>query len=591
MADRLLRLAHEWLRIDRDPETRGEIEHLLTTQNQHELEKRLGTRITFGTAGLRARMEAGFSRMNSVTVIQASQGLAEYLISLDPGNREKGIVIGRDGRHNSEKFAELTAATFLAKGFKVYWLKTIHTPLVPYGTRHHGAAAGVMVTASHNPAADNGYKVYMGNGCQIIPPHDKGIADQIEANLEPLNWDTEQIRLDNASITDGYKVMGGKYLRDVKRNTWLTSETIKSTHSHRPIKFTYTPMHGVGWYYFRALLEIARLDKDMHVVKSQAHRNADFPTVKFPNPEEKGALQEAIKTADMYGDWLILANDPDADRFAAAQKVDGVWKQFTGNQLGVLLASFVWEKYHEENHDAMGKTAMFVSAVSSRMLFRMGEEWSGNGDFTVEETLTGFKWLGNRAKEWEQETSGKALFAYEEAIGYMVPGVGYDKDGVAAASLFLAACYEWQGRDQMTPWDVLQGLYDTYGYFEDANTYLVTPSPAVTERVFAEIRTASPSMVGTRTIKRWRDLTVGHDTGMPGNVPNLPVDPSAQMITCWLDDDVVFTARGSGTEPKVKLYIEASSDSSERANDVANEVLEDLIREWFKPEENGLTRA
>jgi len=595
MTDRLLNGAREWLRIDQDTETRAEIERLLSTQNQHELEKRLGSRITFGTAGLRARMEAGFSRMNSVTVIQTSQGLAEYLISQNPGNRERGIVIGRDGRHNSEKFAKLTAATFVAKGFKVYWLKTVHTPLVPYGIRHHGAAAGVMVTASHNPAADNGYKVYLGNGCQIIPPHDKGIADHIEANLEPLNWSIEHIDLENPSIIDGYRVMGGKYLQDVKHETWLwtaTRERTEATHYHRPIKFTYTPLHGVGWYYFRGLLEFAKLDKDMHVVKSQAHRNADFPTVRFPNPEEKGALGEAIKTADAYGDWLILANDPDADRFAAAQKVDGVWKQFTGNQLGVLLASAVWEKYEELNHDKMGKTAMFVSAVSSRMLFKMGEAYAARSDgkFTVEETLTGFKWLGNRAQEWEQETGGQALFAYEEAIGYMTPGVGYDKDGVAAASLFLAACYEWQDDNGITPWDMLQTLYKTYGYFEDANTYLITPSPAVTEQVFAQIRAARPSAVGTRSIKRWRDLTVGHDTGTPDNVPNLPVDASAQMITCWLEDDVVFTARGSGTEPKLKLYIEACSDSSERAKAVANSVLEDLVREWFKPEENGLTR-
>ncbi|GAB7341268.1 hypothetical protein MBLNU457_7542t1 [Dothideomycetes sp. NU457] len=596
MTDRLLDAAREWLRIDQDPETRAEIQQLLSSShNQHELEKRLGSRITFGTAGLRARMEAGFSRMNSVTVIQASQGLAEYLISLDPGNREKGIVIGKDGRHNSDKFAKLTAATFSAKGFKVYWLKTVHTPLVPYGIRYHGAAAGVMVTASHNPAADNGYKVYMGNGCQIIPPHDKGIADHIEANLEPLNWNTEHINFENSSILDGYRIMGGKYLRDVKAKTWLwvpEAERVESLHWHRPIKFTYTPMHGVGWYYFRALLEIAKLDKDMHVVKSQAHRDADFPTVQFPNPEEKGAMDEAIKTADTFGDWLILANDPDADRFAAAQKVDGVWKQFTGNQMGVLLAAFVWQMYDEESSAGRsnGKRAMFVSAVSSRMLFKMGEAYAMAGDFTVEETLTGFKWLGNRAQEWEQETGGKALFAYEEAIGYMIPGVGYDKDGVAAASLFLAACYEWQKTEQRTPWEVLQDLYKTYGYFEDANTYLITPSPSVTEQVFAQIRAAAPSMVGSRSIKRWRDLTLGHDTGTPDNVPNLPVDATAQMITCWLDDDVVFTARGSGTEPKLKLYIEASSDSSERAKQVANSVLEDLMREWFKPEENGLTR-
>jgi len=588
-------LAQEWLRIDKDPETHAEIEQLLLSEDHHELGKRVGKRITFGTAGLRARMEAGFSRMNSVTVIQASQGLAEYLISLDPYNREKGVVIGRDGRHNSEKFAKLTASTFLKKGFKVYYLRTVHTPLVPYAISHHGAAVGVMVTASHNPPQDNGYKVYLGNGCQIVSPHDKGIADKIDANLEPETWEIEHINYENPLVIDGFKVIGGKYLQAVKHKTWIAQVPELQKRHSRSIKFTYTPMHGVGWYYFRAVLEIMKLDRDMHVVRCQAHRNADFPTVKFPNPEEKGALDEAIKTADTFGDDLILANDPDADRFAAAQRVDGVWKQFTGNQMGVLLASFVWDMHSRTGpaqRDIEQPTAMFVSAVSSRMLFKMAENWplSNDDKITVEETLTGFKWLGNRAQTWEQETGGKALFAYEEAIGYMIPQVVYDKDGVAAASLFLAACYYWQQED-MTPWDRLQELYEAYGFFEDANTYLITPSPAVTEQVFAQIRAARPSTVGARKIKRWRDLTLGHDTGSPDNVPNLPVDSSAQMITCWLDDDVVFTTRGSGTEPKLKLYIEASSGSSERAKEIATSVLEDLMREWFKPEEYGLIRA
>ncbi|KAI4800375.1 hypothetical protein E4T44_11752, partial [Aureobasidium sp. EXF-8845] len=556
--------------------TRSEIEELVAKNNTAELQLRLQKRIAFGTAGLRGRMEAGFSRMNSLTVIQASQGLAEYLLKTNLDAKTQGVVIGRDARHNSDKFAKLVAAVFVAKAIPVKWLGQVHTPLVPYTVGHLGAAAGVMITASHNPAADNGYKVYWGNGCQIIPPHDVGIAASIDANLEPVAWDVDVLEQGNPLVTHALQQVEEGYMATV-------SKIASVSNPDTSLPFVYTPMHGVGLPFFTSVIRQLGLESKMHIVKEQAHPDPDFTTVRFPNPEEKGALDLAKKVADRNDIKLILANDPDADRFAAAEKVDGEWKQLTGNQMGVLLASHVLDTY--QSRQSRKGLAMLSSTVSSKMLKAMA---ATRNNFHWEETLTGFKWLGNRSRDLQHE-GYDALFAYEEAIGYMFSDVVFDKDGVAAAAVFLAACDRWN-KQGLSPWAKYNELCKKYGYFEDANTYVISPSSDVTNAVFAQIRQTRPTDVGSRKILRWRDLTIGYDSVTPDNKPTLPVDKSSQMISCELDGNVHFTVRGSGTEPKIKFYIEGSASTSQEAKVSAHEVLEDLMREWFKPEVNGLKR-
>jgi phosphoglucomutase len=236
MDSSLQTLVDEWLRLDQDASTRSEIQKLVAENNTAELQLRLQKRIAFGTAGLRGRMEAGFSRMNSLTVIQASQGLAEYLLENDPGAKTRGVVIGRDARHNSDKFAKLVAAVFVAKGIPIKWLGQVHTPLVPYTVGHLGAAAGVMITASHNPAADNGYKVYWGNGCQIIPPHDAGIAASIHANLKPITWDVDILKQESPLVTHALQQVEEGYMVTVSRILSLSDPDAS-------LPFVYTPMH------------------------------------------------------------------------------------------------------------------------------------------------------------------------------------------------------------------------------------------------------------------------------------------------------------------------------------------------------------
>ncbi|KAJ9648978.1 hypothetical protein H2201_002059 [Coniosporium apollinis] len=591
MKDSIKELAEEWLRLDKDSTTRDQIYHLLVKDEQEELQRRLAPRIAFGTAGLRGPMQAGFACLNSLTVIQASQGLAAYLLDTETDVHHRGVVIGRDARHNSDKFAKLTAAAFVAKGIKVWWFEQpVHTPLVPFGVSELRAAAGVMITASHNPAQDNGYKVYWSNGCQIIPPHDAGIAASIMKNLEPVTWDTSVVDEGNLLVESTYGLVRDAYFRAVSAGARSAEPADAEKHPTRvsDISFVYTPMHGVGLPYMARAVRDLGLEKNMVVVPEQADPDPDFPTVRFPNPEEKGALDLAIQTADAHSIQLVIASDPDADRLAVVEKVEDEWHQLTGNQLGILLASHIFDTWRFL-HSEIEKLAMLASTVSSQMLAVMAK----TEGFHFEETLTGFKWLGNMALKLD-ERGYDSRFAFEEAIGYMIPGVVKDKDAISAAAVFLTAVARWRDEEGLTPWMKLQQLYQKYGYFEDANTYLVSPSRAVTDAVFADIRklgTPYPTQLGKRKILRWRDLTEGYDSATEDHKPVLPVSKESQMITCELEGQVRFTARGSGTEPKLKLYIECRAESSAKARKGANEVLEDLLEEWFKPASYGLRLA
>jgi phosphoglucomutase len=578
----IMELAQEWLRIDQDRHTNEEMQKLVDENNVEELEKRLRKRIAFGTAGLRGKMEAGYSGMNCVTVIQATQGLAAYILEQIPSARHMGVVIGYDARHNSKKFSKLAAAAFVAKNIKVWWCEVpVATPTLPFAVNELRCAAGLMITASHNPAQDNGYKVYWQNACQIIPPHDTLISEHILKNLEIVSWDKHVI--DNSLLVEGaYGLVSEKYLTAVKVASdpydFLSKSNVDLSH----MNFSYTAMHGVGLSFMSQAMAALGLLKYMKVVQEQAHPDPDFPGLPFPNPEEKGALDVAKWSADRNETKLILATDPDADRLAVVEKVNGEWKQFSGNQLGILIASYVLSTYTGD----LKKLAMIASTVSSRMLAVMAEKEG----FHFEETLTGFKWMGNKALDLDAQ-GYDTRFAFEESIGYMIPGVVKDKDGVAAAGTFLTAVARWKHEKNITPWQKLQLLYKKYGYFAEANTYFTSSSPELTKKVFDNIRGLGnpyPKSLGSRKVTSWRDLTYGWDSSTEDRKPLLPVDATSQMLTCDLEGGVRMTVRASGTEPKIKIYIESRMGSEEGARRSADEVLKDVITNWLRPEIYGL---
>lgn len=513
--------------------------------------------------------------MNDLTVLQASQGLAKYVSKTITNAEGRGIVIGHDHRHNSKRFAQLTALAFSHAGFKVHlYGRLVHTPMVPFGVDELNAACGVMITASHNPAQDNGYKVYWGNGCQIIPPHDNGIATEIENNLVPWTSDVSLVKTEE----DRTDELEEKYFLKISQNIGSLIPQEKKT----GIKFVYTAMHGVGLEPFLKTAKLLGLEDSVVIVEEQAYPDPDFPTVSFPNPEEKGALEIAKATADKHDINIVLANDPDADRFAIAVKAQqtGSWVQITGNQLGALFAENAVNKYEKAGGN-ISKLALLNSTVSSQLIASMASIRS----FHYEDTLTGFKWIGNRAIELE-EKGYNVPFAFEEAIGYMFPVV-HDKDGISAATVFLL----WAATTpKFSPLDELETIYKKYGYFEECNSYYISRDSAVTTEIFDNIRAYNgakdyPRSIGRFSIIYWRDLTKGFDSSTPDNIPTLPVSASSQMITLKLQgtetETVRLTARGSGTEPKLKVYIEARGDSADGASKLAKEVWDLLAQEWF----------
>ncbi|KKK17287.1 hypothetical protein AOCH_003919, partial [Aspergillus ochraceoroseus] len=577
--DSVSSLVQKWLEWDQDPTTRSEIEQLRDTGQTDELEKRLRKRIQFGTAGLRGRMAAGFSCMNSLTVIQASQGLAKYLRDYHGDLISRGVIIGHDARHNSAKFAALAANAFIAQEIPVlFYSGPAVTPSVPFGVTDLHTLAGVMVTASHNPAQDNGYKVYFKNGCQINSPMDREISESIEQNLKPWPNAWKESPSSDYLRAQAYEEILPRYTTRVWHYSKSTVQEWK-----RPRPFVYTPLHGVGGLVFPALCRSLGIN-DFTSVPKQVTPDPDFPTLPFPNPEEAGALDLAVETADREGKTLIIANDPDADRFAAAEKVDGSWFFFTGNHIGVLLASHLFDTL--ENIDSDTRVAVLNSAVSSTMLSKMA---AARGIY-FEESLTGFKWMGNTSRKLE-ESGYYVTFAFEEALGYMFPEVCYDKDGITAAMVFLSAEARWSSQG-LTPYTKLQQLFQEFGHHETLNNYFRSPNPETSMDLFRSIR-AGPSRdemrLGPFKILRWRDMTEDYDSGTDNKKPTLPADKSSQMLTLWLDPDVRFTIRASGTEAKVKFYIESCSASREQAIAAVCDTFKAVLKEWIQPFGRSMT--
>ena len=359
-------------------------------------------------------MTAGYANMNYVTVQQTSQGLGQYLLKTfgEAECAKRGVVIGYDGRHNSFGFAHISAATFKYYGIRTFVFdRMVCTPMVPYFTKCFKCVAGVMITASHNPKQDNGYKLYWENSAQIIPPHDKNIQESIENNLELedlseyFNYFEKKITFKPENFTSQTI---HRYIDEISKTYLIKRELNKACPS-----ITYTAMHGVGYNFIVKTLATIGFPS-LNSVKEQIDPDPEFTTVAFPNPEEgKGALQLSIEQAERGESSLILANDPDADRLAIAEKQeDGEWKIFTGDEIGAILAQFLFQT-HKAKGDDTSKFAMVASTVSSKLLKKMAEVEG----FRFEETLTGFKWIANKAMELDSQ-GYKTIFSYEEAIGF-----------------------------------------------------------------------------------------------------------------------------------------------------------------------------
>jgi len=509
----LIAQANAWLAEDPDAETRDELAKLIDAGDVTELAERFRGTLQFGTAGLRGELGAGPMRMNRAVVIRAAAGLAAYLKKNGHTDGTGTVVIGYDARHKSADFARDTAAVMVGAGLKAAVLpRPLPTPVLAFAIRHLGAIAGVEVTASHNPPRDNGYKVYLGDGSQIVPPADAEIAAEIDAvnSLHDVprpdtGWET----LDDA-VLDAYLAR---------------TDAVLSPDSPRTARTVYTAMHGVGKDVLLAAFARAGFPAPV-LVAEQAEPDPDFPTVAFPNPEEPGAMDLAFAQARATDPDLIIANDPDADRCAAAVKdrtQGGSWRMLRGDEVGSLLAA------HLVRRGARGTFA--ESIVSSSLLGRIAEK----AGLPYEETLTGFKWIAR--------VEG-LRYGYEEALGYCVDPDGVrDKDGITAALLIteLASELKAEGRDLL---DLLDDLAVEHGLHATDQLSVRVEDLTVIADAMRRLREQPPTALAGLAVTNAEDLTEGTAKLPPTDGLRYTLDGARVIV------------RPSGTEPKLKCYLE-----------------------------------
>lgn len=552
--------------------------------DEEKLKQYFGKRPAFGTAGIRGRMGPGYNCLNSGIILQTAQGYCDYAIrTLGLETMQKrGIVIGYDARNGSRDYAEITADVFLMKGIKVYLFSMIiPTPYTSFAIKFLNAAGGVMVTASHNPATDNGYKVYWENAAQIIEPHDKGIAEAIQNNL--TKWEGFDISLFAKSplCIDPTDMVREAYNKLIFDNLCFHYEDNKKGSD---LLITYSAMHGVG--HKPTLWAFTKFGLPLPIpVAKQVEGNGDFPTSDFPNPEEgEKVFRLAMQTADAHGSDLIICQDPDADRVGiAVRQKDRSWRILHGNHTGTLLTW--WQMKHFKGDK---KNARFFSSTVSTRFQKVMAEKEG---FQHEETLTGFKWLGNAALKAEKEGI-KPLLAFEEAIGFeLLPSQIPDKDGVCTSAVVAEMAHYLMREEHKTLTDKLDDIYAQYGYFLFNNHYFINNEPAVLKTLFDRMRTSGPDgkyieKIGEFKIARVRDMTEGYDSSTEDHKTVLPKQ-GGQMITFYLENGCVATIRGSGTEPKIKWYIEIGADDLAKATKDLNEVVKAVQDDLLQREKYG----
>jgi phosphomannomutase len=514
-----------WIAADPDPATRAELTGLLEADDTAGLEDRFAEPLRFGTAGLRAPLGAGPARMNRSVVRRTTAGVARWVIARGPDAVAAGVVVGRDARHGSEVFAADVADVLASFGVAVHVLsRPLPTPITAFAVRRLGASAGVVVTASHNPAIDNGYKVYAGDGAQIIPPDDADIAAAADGSADPDGGDRSGSRqLVDDDVLAAY--------RDAVVH-------LLDPDGPRALNAVYTPLHGVGGAVVPDLMVAAGFAAP-HLVTAQAEPDPDFPTVPFPNPEEPGALDLAMAEAQRVGAEVVLANDPDADRLAVAVPGrDGQWRPFTGDELGILLAERCLQV------TSGPERLVATTVVSSSMLGKLAAE----AGVAYEETLTGFKWIARAAT---RRPGHHLVFGYEEALGYTLGGVVADKDGMSAALVAaeLAALCRAEGRTLL---DRLDDLSARLGVHATTQVSVRAEGRGGIEALAAVVagwRRNPPTELGGLAVSEVIDLAHGSQALPPTDALVVRLGGHGRVVL-----------RPSGTEPKLKAYLEITTE-------------------------------
>ena len=553
-------------------ETRAELQAL--AQNEAEIEDRFYRRLEFGTGGLRGVTGAGTNRMNIYTVRQATQGLANYI--LENHGQHKGVAIAYDSRRMSAEFSEAAALCLNASGIRTYRFESLRpTPELSFAVRHLGCLAGIVITASHNPAEYNGYKVYWEDGAQITPPHDKNIMAHVEAVTDYSLVKT--MDKDSAIAAGLYHTIGSEtddlYMDQLKQQC-IHPQMIRE--AAKDIRIVYTPLHGTGNVPVRRVLKELGFEH-VFVVKEQELPDGTFPTVTSPNPEDEKAFALALKLAEEVDADIVLATDPDADRLGVYAKdtKTGTYVNFTGNMSGMLIAEYILRE-RTRTGTMPERPALVKTIVTTEMARAVAADYHT----TLIEVLTGFKYIGEQMKRFEQEQSYQFVFGLEESYGCLAGTYARDKDACVAVMMLCeaAAYYKTQGK---TLWDAMMDLYDKYGYYKEGLATVTLKGIDGARRIqqiMGQARNNPPEMLGGCQVLAVRDYkeNIRKDMRTGETAPaGLPV---SDVLYYELEDRAWCCIRPSGTEPKIKYYFGVKGSSLQDAQNRLDRLEKDLTR-------------
>ncbi len=561
--------AKEYISREQNEEFRSSVEKLLKENNWEELSDRFYQDLSFGTGGIRGKIAGGYNRINPFIISRATQGLANYIGKMnDPS--AASVVIAYDSRRFSDVFAEQAALVLCANGIKVHLFTSLRpTPELSFAVRRLGATAGIVLTASHNPPEYNGYKVYWSDGGQIVPPHDSGIIDEVNKVTDEIRLIPRDEAVDNGLLRYIDREIDKPYIEMVKKHS-LRPNLIKE--QGKNLKVVFTPLHGTG------AMPVERVLSDMGIevipVPEQKDPDGEFPTVEYPNPEEASAMEMAIKLGEKVGADLVMGTDPDADRLGIAVPDKDGFTLVNGNQLGVLLADYIFSSLKE--FGSLPDKPVLVKTIVTTELQRLIAEHYGA---RVYDTLTGFKYIAEKIRQFEK-TGEQYVFGGEESYGYLVGTEVRDKDAVGAAAM-TAEMALYNVSRKMSVLDHLRSLYEKFGYFKEILISKKLEGETGSEKIASimkELRDNPPKELGGSKVVVIKDYHAGNTKYLLTGETE-PIDlPKSNVLQFGTEDKTLFSVRPSGTEPKIKFYASARSRPEKNIDVAEKEVEEKLSR-------------
>lgn len=564
--------ARKWLTPAYDSETQKEVKRMLDNNDKTELIECFYKDLEFGTGGLRGIMGAGSNRMNIYTVGAATQGLSNYLNTNFKNLDQISVVVGHDCRNNSRKFAEISADIFSANGIKVYLFDALRpTPEISFAIRHLGCQSGIILTASHNPKEYNGYKAYWDDGAQVLAPHDKGIIDEVNkiASASDIKFNGNPALIE----TIGENI--DKIYLDAVKTVSLDPEAIQR---HHDMKIVYTPIHGTGITLIPRALKMWGFT-DIINVPEQDVISGDFPTVKSPNPEEPAALSMAIEKAKATGAELVMASDPDADRVGIACKDEkGEWVLINGNQTCLMYLYYILTQYK-----ALGKIKGNEFCVKTIVTTELIKKIADKNNIEMLDCYTGFKWIAREIRL--REGKKKYIGGGEESYGFLAEDFVRDKDAVSACCL-IAEVAAWAKDNGKTLYELLKDIYVEYGFSKEKGISVVKPGKSGADEIrqmMVDFRANPPYEIAGSKVVLWKDFQKLKVTDMAGHVSSLDMPDKSNVLQYFTEDGTKVSIRPSGTEPKIKFYIEVRGEMGCRnCFDSANAEADEKIQAVMK---------